>query len=295
MTINRSPALRYAVAILLAVIGLATSVAGAAETEKKPHPKKEPRRLGNFRKLTDQHINAVVTVKFVMKLKAGGQMQELDTEAPGLMIRPDGLVLCANTQLGGGQMLKQLGMAGEPTEIKVLVGDDEDEYDAKVLARDTDLDLAWIQIENEDHVTFNALDFTTRATPKLGQKLYAIRRMTKFYDRAPIVETGRLYCITTKPRKLYVPGGDLTGSVGAPVFDADGTPVGLIVVQMPPDLNIRQAALISQLMSSTAVRDDMTGKILPAEKILKATERALKLAKTQKKPTTQPTTTQAAK
>jgi len=277
--------LKGASRIVLASIILATP-AVLATGPKTPCPCK----CGStFRKLIDQHIKCVVTVKYVMKLQMGSRTQELEAEAPGLMIRTDGLVLAADTTLGG--MLKSFGISGEPQELKVLVGAEEDEYDAKLLARDTDLDLAWIRIENEDNVKFDVMDFSDSVTPKLGQMLTGLRRMSKFFDRAPMAEKGIVCCITEKPRKLYVPGGDLSGSIGSPVFTAVGEPVGFAVRQIPTDQDLRQAMFMGQLSMGT-MQDNFGGKILPAKQIVKATKRALQQAKVEKqqKPTTTQTT-----
>jgi len=218
-----------------------------------------------------------VTVKFVLKIKAGQYDQESETESTGVIIDPKGLVLCSSTQLGGvAPLLKMMsrGRGGDvsatPTDIKVLIGDDVEGLEAKVLARDTELDLAWVQIKEPGDKKLKAVDFSKGATPKPGQRLVSLRRMGKYFDRTTIMGEGRVAGITAKPRKLYVPAGALAGAVGTPVFTLDGRIAGFMVLQLPDD-----GEMAGDPMGQRSQMQDVTrGLILPADEVTKATARA---------------------
>jgi hypothetical protein len=238
-------------------------------------------------KLVKDQTSALVTVKFVLKVKMGGPFgsmgdQENEEEAGGVMIEPSGLVLVSNTQLGGfaGMMRRFMGsMAGEisaiPTDLKVLVGDDTEGVEAELLARDTELDLAWVKIKEPGDKRFAAADLSKSAKPRLGQKLLVLSRMGKYFDRTPLVRETRIAGFASKPRELYVLSG--AGGLGLPVYTADGQLVGVTIVQMPEALDAA-ANPFAMLGQASELESSMGGLILPAEEVLKATKRAQETA-----------------
>jgi hypothetical protein len=194
--------------------------------------------------------------------------RETEAEISGVMIDPSGLVLCGNTRLGSPRLMRSIGGTATPTDIKVLVGDDTEGLEAKVLARDSELDLAWVAIKKPGDKKFACLDFTRSALPKLGEPLVSLRRMAKYFDRAYTVNEGRVAGRTTKPRDLLIPGGSMVLEPGLPVFTPNGRLVGVVVVQMPEDDELQSMAF------SGIGRDISNGLILPAAEVMKATQRA---------------------
>jgi S1-C subfamily serine protease len=225
----------------------------------------------------------LVTVKFVLKMK-GGFMDEREDEgeATGVMIDPHGLVLCSNTQLGGLVSLFSRFGAGNisitPTDIKVLVGDDTEGVDADILARDTELDLAWIQIKEPAEAGYTHLDLTQAAKPGIGDRVLCVKRMSKFFDRVPSVLEGRIAGLTRKPRELYVPSSELASGLGMPVYLPDGKVVGILVTQTP-DPEEMELSRGSFFTNPFSVQDLFSGLILPADRVVKATQRAHESAK----------------
>ncbi len=226
----------------------------------------------------------LVTVKFVLKVSMGsmfGGDEETDTEITGVMIDAKGLVLCSNTQLGGfiGMLKSMMGsMGGEmsatPTDLKVLVGDDTEGRDAELIARDTELDLAWVRIKEPGEKEYAYVDFAKSAKPAIGDTVISIRRLGKFFARSAVVAEGRIGGTTSKPRELLIPTGGLAGGLGAPVFDASGKPVGVMVMQAPEaeDSGGNPMAMLGRM---SGMQDMMSGFLLPADIVVKATERAL--------------------
>jgi len=192
-------------------------------------------------------------------------------------------VLATNSLMGG--LMKRYGGSSKPTDIKVLVGRDEEEFQADIVAVDNDLDLAWLVIKNPAKKVFDAIDFKADAVPTIGEAVYGVRRMSKFFDRASIVEFGVVAAIVKRPRDLYVTSGDLSQSLGTVTMNAVGRIVGITVMQIPGEEDAEQA------VSLGTRRDDMTTKVLPAAKVVRETERAMKLAaeKAKSQPTSQPT------
>jgi len=243
----------------------------------------------NYQKLLADKSPALVTVKFLLKIKMGGAFagagnQESDTEITGVMMDPKGLVLCSNTQLGGfaGMMRQMMGSRGgditaTPTDIKVLIGDDNEGVDAKILGRDTELDLAWVQIKEPTSQAYAHVDFSKAAKPKVGETLFVVRRLSKFFDRSAVIEEGRIGGITSKPRDLYVPvpANSLQLGLGLPCYTANGQVIGVAVVQVA-ETDGSEAGMMAMMSS---MQDTMAGFLLPAETVMKATARAKAAAK----------------
>ncbi len=230
---------------------------------------------------------SLVTVKFVLKIKMGGAMSAMgDTEAEqettGAVVSRDGLVLCSNTQLSGmvGMMRRMIGSMGDvtatPSDLKVLIGDDHEGVDAELIARDTELDLAWIRIREPRSEGYDHVDFSQAGVCAVGDTVRGVRRMAKYFDRVPVVSEARVAAVTKKPRTLLVPSAAL-GTLGLPVYDGDGRVIGVSVLQVPDaeDTDGNPMAMLSNLSS---MEDVMSGLILPADEVVKATQRALESA-----------------
>lgn len=210
-----------------------------------------------------------VTIKFVLKMEGQFGDRENETEATGVIIEPDGLVLASSSQLSMPQFMRQFGNA-RPTDLKVLIGDDTEGLPATVMARDTELDLAWVKLKEPSKKKLEYLDLGKSVKPQVGDTLVFLRRMGKYYDRAVTVVQLRVAGKTTKPRELIVPGGGASLEPGLPAFTAQGEVVGFVVLQLPD---------VEELESNFGAfaglgRDISSGLILPTVDVIKATERA---------------------
>jgi len=266
---------RSLVAIALGAALVALPAASATQPAAAPAAPQPSAAI--FESLVTNKAPAVVTVKFVLKIEPGGQEQESEVE--GLVIDPKGLILCSNTQTGGFPAMVQRMMGGSftatPTNIKVLAGEDTEGVSATLIARDSEMDLSWVRVDDPAGRTFTAVDIGAGVSPKLGESLYAVGRLGKFFDRAPVVQETRLGAITRKPRRLFVPSSNTIGEFGSPVFNAEGGLVGVTVLQLPDpeDVDADSMGNMRQMMSVV---------ILPAEDIAKATKRALEVAGAEK-------------
>ncbi len=246
-------------------------------------------------KILAERAPAVVTVQVVVQIKMSGEMgssmgekQEFQTEASCTVIDPKGLVLCSNTLLGGYMSLIQRLMGGKvemtatPTQIKVLVADDPKPLDAKLLVRDSDLDLAWLQISVPAGRTLAYVDLSRAAAPKVGDPFVAVRRLDKFFDRTPTVYEGKIGGIIRKPRTLYVPTATAESALGLPAISPAGDVLGILVLQFPDEGSSLSdsGGPFGRLETSARMQELVRGFILPAAEVLKATKRATESAKT---------------
>jgi len=259
-------------------------------------PADPPPSGADLGKVLADRAAAVVTVQVVVQIKMGGEMgsqmgekQEFQTEASCVVIDPNGLVLCSNTLLGGYMSLIQRVMGGSkmemtatPTQLKVLFADEAKPLEAKLLVRDTDLDLAWLQVKAPEGKKFAYVDLARSATPKVGDPFVAIRRLDKFFDRTATVYEGRIGGTVKKPRTLYVPTATAESSLGLPALSPTGEVLGILVLQFPDEAGDLDAGPFGRLETSARVQDLIRGFILPAADVVKATKRAAESGKSGK-------------
>ncbi len=276
--------------LVCVMLGIAVVLAGGrsagADDFEKFQERARQQKKELISKLTDQHAPCIVTVEFISKESFMGQERKNEMEATAVMVSPDGLVLAANSRLQGMMsMAMSMGgaalggmMGGMPTpqsdteDLKIIIGDDDSEkYEAKLIARDSDLDLAWVQITDTKGQTFKYVDFQNSVLLEVGDSYYTISRMGERFDRVPLVSSASIAAVVQNPRPLLVGSG--TMSWGGPVFSADGKVAGFVVTQ-PPEPGEEGAMSLESMMS-------MTGFILPAKKIVKAMEQAREIAKKQ--------------
>lgn len=222
-----------------------------------------------YQQLRKSYSPALVTVRYVQKTQGNFGDFAGENEINAVMIEPTGLVLCSNTLLGGMRSRLREGRA-VPTDIKILVGDDTEGRDAKFVARDTELDLAWLQIKDPGDHPFPCIDLPAAVQagvkPKLGQRLLSLGVMGRYFGQEVLVSEGVVAGRTHKPRELYVVRGGLDTDPGLPVFTSKGELVGFACIQQPdPDE-------ISGNPANMLARG--RGLILPVETVAKATTSA---------------------
>jgi len=256
------------------VIAFACSwLGGLAEVAAGPNSQ-------TFSRLIEQHGPELVTVKFILKMNLGPMgEQEEEMEAAGLLIDSEGLVLCSDTQVGGivGVLKRMFGamggqLSGEPSAFKVVLGSEEEERDANLIARDAELDLAWVQINpRETAQKYPSVDLANAASVAVGERVMALKRMGKHFDRCLVAETGLITGEARRPRKLWLAQASLAEMLGQPVFTEDGAVVGLIVLQLP---DAEESDGFNPLTMGLEMQGMFRGVVLPAAQIENATQRA---------------------
>ncbi len=248
------------------------------------------RAASPYRRIAER-ADVLVTVEFVLKVKmagAGGD-REVEGETICPLIDAGGLVLCSNTELGGyvALMSQMVGRGGfdvtaAPRKIKVILEDGGEGLDGRLIARDSERDLAWVQIEGDaESLKRPFLDLSSAAELGVGDRFFRLRRLDDFFGSKPVVTEGVVAAVVDKPRRLLVPSDVTSGGFGLPVFDAAGALVGITVIQLPAaedQLGSGLAAGMSFLSSAAKLQDMVGGLILPAADVAKATHLARELA-----------------
>ncbi len=269
----------------LSILASTLLLAGAATSHARLHlpaPTPAPaadETAATYKKLLENVGSALVTIKFVMKIDGGPMGGDgdsgRDVETTGLVMEQGGLVLISNAKMGG--MASRMGMSVNPTNIRILTGDDTEGVKAKILARDPELDLCWIAVDDEKakDKKFTFVDFSPSAAapaPAIGDKLFVVERMGKFFDHALSVDEGRVGGSTKKPRPLMIPsgfGGSQREMLGSPMFNADAKVVGVNILQLPDK---------EDMEGGEAGEGSFGILLLPAAEVVKATGRAKEMA-----------------
>ncbi len=269
------------------LLGLQLAMASTLLGDEMGVIKTSPRVLAqNPTALLAEKATALVAVRYVLKVATSGAERELDGETVCMLVAKDGLLLCSNNEMGGYvQLLTQMMNRGPmpavistPKEIRVLLGNDSKGLPAKVIARDSDRDLAWLRVDDlPAGLELKPIELEIQREADLGEKLYRLRRLDRFFGSAPIVESGVVGAMVDHPRKLLI-AADLDGGyLGMPIFAADGQLLGMTVAQVPGEEG-GQMGFGHGLPGQSSKFDDMIGSvILPASELLKATRLALEI------------------
>jgi hypothetical protein len=160
---------------------------------------------------------------------------------------------------GGG------GVEASPGKVKVLFGNEAKEFDAVIVARDSNLNVAFVQILDLEQREISTVDVSKAAETKIGTGLLGVTRMGRGFDCAPQFGRVLVTAKVEKPRPMWAVASNFNG-LGLPVFDASGGVVGVLVSQE----------------GSEGVEDDARGNsgvfLLPLATIQPSIEQAKKLA-----------------
>jgi hypothetical protein len=214
--------------VLASVAALGVTALGAVAVRAEPPisaPKPAPAgEGGDLEAALERSAPAVVSIQFLLKYEGG---YETTSWSHGVVVDPDGLILLSGSEVGGGD--------AKLADVKVLFGADPKEWPAILVARDTTLDFAFLQIMPGEGRPFHAVDLAKAAAarttePKVGETLYGVTRAGRGFDYAPAVRRLYFTCRIESPRKMWDFTGDYA-EAGLPVYDLDGNAVAVLTNQ----------------------------------------------------------------
>lgn len=243
-------------------------------------------------KLVAERSEALVTVQSVCQVESSGALgalfasgEEFASEATCMMIDAKGIVLCSHAQLIGLASLAQrfLGPAARgvkltvtPSRLTVFLNGGAERFEARLVAKDTELDLAWLAIVNPSGKTFASFDLARRAEARIGDRLLVLQRLEEYFDRSVVTFDGQIGGITRLPRQLYVPTVQLEANFGLPVVTPNGELIGVTVLQMAREDDAPESSgTFGSIRQATRLRSLSRAFILPASAVASATVRAL--------------------
>ena len=210
--------------------------------------------------LLDKTAPSIVTVRVVIKtefsMRGQAQNEESRSELPGVVVDDSGLIMISNAEisadrameaLSGNPMMANIELTMTPIDFKVIFGNEEDEHDAFLVAKDTKLDLAFLQVQGVTDRKLAVVNFAHGAKPAVGDTVVAISRLKKGYDYAPFASTARVSGAIRKPRKAWIIDGSID-SYGLPVFSSKGDVVGVLITLPPTTTDDSGGAGFSSMM-----------------------------------------------
>ena len=207
------------------------------------------RAESTWRNLLASHANCVTWVSATVRLEisAGGRSmppQEQKLEALGTIIAEDGLTVLSLSRVDPtAALLSRMRTPGASvnvnyTEVLILMQDGT-EVPAKLVLKDTDLDLAFVlpikqKKDNEEFkdVVFSHVPRSKNEKSTLPQALdevVSLGKLGRNLYRQSTLRKGWVNAVIEKPRKYFVIENT---SPGTPVFDRDGGWLGIVVYKM---------------------------------------------------------------
>lgn len=218
---------RAARSLLLGVL------AGAATAHAAPRALTEEELLGRI-------APAIVSIKVVLKTEfnMGDALQEQESvlDALGAIVDPGGLILVWNSQLSATRLMDAVQQMGEgddfklkmtPTDFKVTIAGESREFGAFLAASDSELDLAFLQLEERPARPLVSVEFGRSRATRIGDSVIGVARLSPAFDRAAFFETGSIAGRITKPTPAFILDAS-PSLLGLPVFDLEGQAVGAV-------------------------------------------------------------------
>ena len=212
---------------------------------------------------------AIVTLRgvFELRIAMAGQQQtiEIKSDSLGAVVDPSGLIVV----LDPDAVAKRLegSVTGLSVSIRTkglkLIGADGSEQDVVQVVRDGVLGLGFLQVLDPAG-PLPSIDLASGGSLAAGANLLGLKRLSRGFDHAPIVQRCYVTHRIEKPRLVWSISGDFD-EMGLPVFDRDGRAMGVVSFQHAPEAD----DLAGAASSFQAV-------VLPLEPVLRALEQAKK-------------------
>jgi len=211
------------------------------------------------REVSERSQDALVSVRIILEVRK----TEMTVERLATVIDPSGLMVMSLASIDPSVLgLFPSGVDFQVKDITVVLPDKK-EIPAKIVLRDTDLDLALLRpIEKiEDPLVYIPMK-ESEAPEMLGQMIL-LSKLGSSANYTPLVVPARVVGIITKPRLSYVLNiSPDMGDLGAPVFDIDGMLVGFVLLKVDV---AAQAAPFEMLMRSGGF--DILPVVLPVNEV----------------------------
>ncbi len=249
-----------------------------------PPPARADELAEKGRAVFQQHQRAVVTVQVVMKTRMsvggmGGQENESKYDLAGTVVDPSGLTVVSFTATDPTSLWQRYLESADSeetrfkfdtklTDVKILL-DDGTELPARVVLRDRDLDLAFLQPKTKPAAPLPAVDLTRAGAADVLDQVITLNRLGEAAGRAHAASIERISAVVRKPRLFYVPDSTMTTTtLGSPAFLPDGRLLGIFVMRSVPTAGGESAPFGLMAGGQTSI-------IVPAADVLKVARQAL--------------------
>jgi S1-C subfamily serine protease len=220
-----------------------TTAAGAQSSEERQAA----------RDVASRHGDAVITVMGTLKARmsrAGRDQPAPDqaVQASATVLDPQGLTVVALSAIDPGSLLARnpafaaakVSIETELTDVKLRLAD-ATELPAKIVLRDSDLDLMFIRPVTAPAKALTCVDSTSTVF-NVVDPIVAVQRLQELTGWGTATALGSVEAVVDKPRRFYLVALQTTsGALGASIFDVKGQFAG--VVTLRPSADSRHNAL----------------------------------------------------
>ena len=180
-------------------------------------------------------VTVRVVIKFDVKSEDETESSESKFTLQGVVLTSDGLIMASGVLLSSESFKQLLGVEDDemtftitPQSFKVIFGSETKEYDAKLVATDSQLGIGFLKITNLDGRALTPITFSDEELA-VGKEVLAVSRLPKGFDYAPYFVSGRIIGEVSKPRKAFLIEANVR-SLGLPVYSLKGEAVGVVVL-----------------------------------------------------------------
>jgi len=214
------------------------------------------------KKRGDAVVMVLATIKIRVNIEGRDQSQEQAAQTNATVIDSSGLaVLSLSTLEPDDVMSRQLAqrfggnahvdVTSEPTDIRMHLADGR-ELPAKLVLKDTDLDLAFVRPTEPLAAPITFVDAPS-GKASLLDLVFVVQRTSEATGWTTGASFGSVQLVIDKPRTYYLlamSGG--AAGLGSPLFDTSGKFVGITVMRNP---GIRGAAPLSGVLPAEDIRE----------------------------------------
>ncbi|MEW6089064.1 MAG: hypothetical protein AB1498_12250 [bacterium] len=200
--------------------------------------------VNSARDIKNKFENAVVSIKITIKQKMAIQGREVNTnesrsEIIGTVIDNSGLIVTSLIATEptvfynkimknrGGPQASHMKWESEVSDIKIRFNDGQ-EKEGKILLRDKDLDLVFIQ-PAEKYSASSSVNLKEAGEVRILDQIVILSRLGKIASWTPTMTLDRIEAVIQKPRPFYI--SRTKDYFGAPVFSLDGKFAGIYVLR----------------------------------------------------------------
>lgn len=234
----------------------------------------------------------VVRVRVVLEATyaMGGQTekQEFTSEVFGTVVDASGLVMLSNSHVSVSRAKEMMAAYGggmnDPGWNVVpisftAIGADRTERPAALVATDSDLDLAFLRLEQPPEVPLPAVSFATDDEVAVGDEVRLVGRLGAGFAFAPWAAWGRIAGSVETPRKAWIIDAS-DGMLGLPVYDARGRAIGVLTTLFARGVDPQESGFgLAQMMSRLGAGGNENGPVgvfaLPGSAVQRLIGRAL--------------------
>ncbi len=187
-------------------------------------------------KVAPSIVSVEVVVRYEVSFGEENDTGEQKQTLTGTVLTADGVILVPSIPFST-EWLKQIfgeregfQMKLTPQSFKVTFAGDTKQYDAELLATDSQLGVGFIKVKELGERALTPVRFKD-TTPRVGEELWTLRRKGKTFDYAPYLERVPVAGVIAKPRRALILSPTAAGvEPGTLLYTPEGDAVGVIIL-----------------------------------------------------------------